>query len=322
LKEDFLKNIVILILILLFTLFDLPGVAEKGGWPVLKGPYLGQKPPGKVPEIFAPAVLCTKCGEFNSAFSPDGNEFFFSLTNKEKGRDQIMVMNRVNDIWTRPEIASFSGVYDDCDVSISPDGNRLFFISLGRILPGSDSPTKRNYLWYVDRVDKGWGKPQLLDYPGNVGGVYPMTTSNNTLYFSSRLKENFGKADIYRSRFINGSYSAPENVGSSINSEYGETDTFVAPDESYMIVTCWNRPGNFGGGKSDLYISFCKKDGSWTLLKNMGKLINTEYIEFCPLVSPDGKYFFFSSDRLNVKECDIYWVDARIIKELKPKELK
>lgn len=174
----------------------------------------------------------------------------------------------------------------------------------------------------MDRMDKGWGKPRLLDYPGNVGGVYPTVTNNKTLYFSSRLEENFGKADIYRSRFINGTYSVPENVGRSINSEYGETDTFVAPDESYMIVTCWKRPENIGGNAADLYVSFYKKDGSWTVLRNMGKSINTKYIEFCPMLSPDGKYFFFSSDRVDVKECDIYWVDAKIIDKLKPKKLK
>jgi len=34
------------------------------------------------------------------------------------------------------------------------------------------------------------------------------------------------------------------------------------------------------------------------------------------LIYPDSKYLFFSS------EGDIYWVDAKIIEDLKPKELK
>ncbi|MFC2141335.1 hypothetical protein ACFLR7_00190 [Acidobacteriota bacterium] len=294
----------------------------KDDFPVLKGPYLGQKPPGMTPEIFAPGIASTDCGEFNSVFSPDGNEFYYSQTNKEKKKDQIMSMKRVNDRWTKPEIAPFSGEYDDCDMSISHDGQRFFFISIGRILPGGSTPTKRNYLWFMEKTQSGWGEPQLLEYPGNVGGVYPISTNNGTLYFSSRLEENFGKADIYRSQFVSGSYAAPENLGSAINSKYSESDTFVAPDESFAIVTCWERPENIGGAKSDLYISFRKRDGSWTTLKNMGKLINTEYIEFCPMLSPDGKYFFFSSDRTDVEECDIYWVDAKVVEELKPKELK
>jgi len=296
-------------------------MAQPKDFPALTGPYLGQTPPGRTPEIFAPGILCSGCGEFNAAFSPDGNEFYFSQTNKEKRKDQIMVMRRVNNIWSKPEIASFSGRYDDCDVSISPNGEKLFFISIGRILPRSNIPTKRNYMWYMDITDEGWGKPQPLDYPGNSGGVYPVVTKNGTLYFSARLKDNFGKADVYRSQIVNGAYTEPENLGSDINSKFSETDAYVSPDEGYLIVTCWERPENFGGGKSDLYISFCKKDGSWTSLKNMGELINTEYIEFCPMVSPDGKYFFFSSDRNDVNECDIYWVDAQVIEDLKPNEL-
>ena len=127
-------------LVIFFILSIFHNLNAKEDWPVLKGPYLGQKPPGKTPEIFAPGIVSTGTdgGEFNSVFSPDGNEFYYSLTNKEKKRDQIMYMRRVNNIWTKPEIAPFSGKYDDCDMFISYDGYRFFFISIGRKLPGDD----------------------------------------------------------------------------------------------------------------------------------------------------------------------------------------
>jgi len=95
---------------------------------------------------------------------------------------------------------------------------------------------------------------------------------------------------------------------------------------------------------SDLYISFRKNDGSWTQTKNMGDKINSNEIEYCPYVSPDGKYLFFTSYRRPERAFpkglvsyediikmynspqngfgDIYWVDAKIIEELKPKEVK
>jgi hypothetical protein len=72
-------------------------------------------------------------------------------------------------------------------------------------------------------------------------------------------------------------------------------------------------------GKGDLYISFKKGDGSWTTLKNMGKRINSEYTDYCPMLSPDGKYFFFTSTRTG--HGDIYWVSVKIIEALKPKDL-
>jgi hypothetical protein len=311
---------VVLIIILIYP--SILSQSKKGDWPVLKGPYLGQKPPGEKPEIFAAGILSPKGGEFNSAFSPDGDEFYYSITDNVKKKDQIMVMKRLDNVWTKPEIARFSGQYDDCDISLSVDGDRLFFISIGRRLPGKGAPTKRNYMWFMNRAQNGWNEPKVVDYPGNLGGVYPVSIGDGTLYFSARLKDSYGKTDVYRCRYDNGSYGVPENLGTSINSIYGETDAYIEPKERFIIVTCWERPENIGGNKSDLYISFRMNDGAWTKLKNMGKLINTGSIEFCPMVSPEGKFLFFSSDRLDEDSCNIYWVDAKILEKYKPKKLK
>jgi Tol biopolymer transport system component len=38
-------------------------------------------------------------------------------------------------------------------------------------------------------------------------------------------------------------------------------------------------------------------------------------------VTPDGKYLFFMSDRPgSARERSIYWVDAKVIEELRPRE--
>ena len=49
------------------------------------------------------------------------------------------------------------------------------------------------------------------------------------------------------------------------------------------------------------------------------KPINTKAREQAPIVSPDGKYLFFTSDRFPQKSRDVFWVDAKIIDKLKPK---
>ena len=45
--------------------------------PVLIGPYLGQKPPGSTPEIFAPGIVSTEGWEVSGVFTPELNEFYF-----------------------------------------------------------------------------------------------------------------------------------------------------------------------------------------------------------------------------------------------------
>ena len=69
-------------------------------------------------------------------------------------------------------------------------------------------------------------------------------------------------------------------------------------------------------------IRFRNPDGSWSEALNMGKEINTGAGENCPQVSPDGKYFFFNRYNPDLKMGNMYWMDAKIIENLKPEELK
>jgi Tol biopolymer transport system component len=165
-------------------------------------------------------------------------------------------------------------------------------------------------------------------------------TKSGDLYFASNRD---GGWDIYTSKYVNGRYAKPEKLSNAINSEFGDWDAFLAPDESYIIFGSNGRSD--GLGESDLYISFRKEDGTWTKSKNMGSPINTAYREVDPGVSPDGKYIFFRSNRRIHKpysetpysetpltydeiikilnspengEADIYWVDAKVIENLKP----
>ena len=103
----------------------------------------------------------------------------------------------------------------------------------------------------------------------------------------------------------------------SFSSDYSELSPAIAPDERYNIFVS-DRPGGFSR-ESKLYISFRKKDGTWTKAKNMGKIINAGGA-YGPRGSPDGKFLFFFSRRSGIT--DHYWVNAKIIEELKPDGLK
>ena len=68
-----------------FFVIILAGYPEQDDFPVLKGPYLGQTPPGMTPEIFAPGVLNNdKTGAFCTIFSPKGDEFYFTYFQKSE----------------------------------------------------------------------------------------------------------------------------------------------------------------------------------------------------------------------------------------------
>ena len=84
------------------------------------------------------------------------------------------------------------------------------------------------------------------------------------------------------------------------------------------MIFCSDRPGGYG--KADLYVTFRKGAGSGTEPVNMGQKVNSPYSEYIPSVSPDGRYFFFTTDRAGNR--DIYWVDTKIIERLRPDDLE
>lgn len=165
-----------------------------------------------------------------------------------------------------------------------------------------------------------------------------MMTKNGTIYFSSQ-REGPGTNNIFRSEIVDGRYAEAVMLGDAVNTaEFREYDPYISPDEDILIFTS-EKPGGLGRG--DLYISFKDGEGQWTAAKNMGECINSFGPEYCAQLSPDGKYLFFTSTRfeqgrfpetpLNFADfkaahnrpsnglSDIYWVDAKIIEELRLK---
>jgi hypothetical protein len=279
-----------------------------------KGKYLGQNPPAMTPIAFAPSILSRSKPEwaYCAVFSPDHKELYYTRFDSERGIDQIIVLRTVGETWSHPAVAPFNSDESANDPRLSPDGQTLFFRSQ-RPLPGHDAPEASFYTWVVTRSGEGWGEPRPLELGGAPRRIgYLGVAKNGTLYFAYRDEDTIGGNDIYRSTLRNGAYGAPEHLGPSVNTRYSEGDVFVSPDESYLIVTTWDRPD--GDGESDLYISFRNDDGSWGEQRNIGRPINTGNSEGCPALSPDGEFFFYG----DAPSCSTLWVDAGVIDSLRP----
>jgi hypothetical protein len=278
--------------------------------PLLKGEYLGQEKPGLKPAIFAPGVVSTEKDELNSVFTPDGREFYFTVRTIQ-GPWMIMAMEQKNGEWTEPRTASFSGKFSDVDLFISPDGKKLFFSS--NRPPEGNGQSQQSYdIWVAERQGPGWSDPVHLGAPVNSAEneFYPVVTKDGTLYFQSWRSGSRGGRDIYRAKLEKGIYRKTESIGEPVSGDLAEGDALVSPDETFIILSV-SRPDGFGQG--DLYASFRGPDGSWTDLKNLGAAINTKANENCPILSPDGKFLFYTSGG------DIYWVSSEVIEALRRK---
>jgi len=298
--------------ILMFIALSTPLNAQEGRSPVLKGPYLGQKPPGLNPEIFLPGIVSTELNEHGApTFSPDLSEMYWSPQYMEIRGGRIIFMISVDSQWQSPKTTSFSQEFKNQNPFLSLDGQRLFFKSFRPI----DADVYRNgAFWISERTTEGWSIPKPLGTAVNSGSMGQQITEagNRTLYFATDRPGGKGLWDIYKVPFEHGSHAQAENLGDSINTEFYDSSPYIAPDESFLIFSSLSRPDSYGG--SDLYISFRKANGSWTTASNMGGGINTKGHEEFPIGSPDGKYLFF------FREGDIYWVDMRIVEKLRSYE--
>jgi hypothetical protein len=317
---------------------------SEDSFPALSGEYLGQAPPGATPELFAPGIISTGIYTRDVAMTPDGNELYFGVT--VGPFTEILVTRQVNGRWTRPEVAPFSAnpSYMNLEPAISPDGGKFYFLS-NRPADGSELPPEEvgswtnQDIWVMDRTDRGWGEPYNLGAPVNSDAAefFPSVTEDGTIYFTRQPNNQEGY--IYRSRLVDGQYQEPERLGPEVNSTTLQFNAFIAPDESYLILSTIGRADS--RGSADYYIVFRSEDDAWSEPVNMGDEINTPRGgEWSPYVSPDGKYFFFMSSRrrppgtypaqltydflVEVYEgpqngnANIYWVDASFIEDLRP----
>lgn len=287
----------------------------------LSDSYLGQKPPGMTPEIFAPGIIAGIEEHQNClTFSPDGKEIYWGRYYKDKKINKILTTKCENGLWTQPQFAVFSGgtnANDDAPF-MSPDGQRLFFNSRRPL--DENNTTYLERIWVVEKMGSSWTEPSPIS-KSLISLRFHMQFSvseNGTLYFHSRNNGIQGSSDIFYSRPVHDDYATPEKLGGNINTEYFEMTPFIAPNEGYLLFARNRIP--YGYGLADLYVSFKRCDGGWTDAVNLSETVNTKFNEACPIVSPDGKYLFFNSDRSG--KSDIYWVSAAILEKLRPKEKK
>lgn len=112
-------------------------------------------------------------------------------------------------------------------------------------------------------------------------------------------KSGLGKDDIYFCQWNGIDYAKPVLLNSNINSEGYEFNAFISLDESFLIYTKYNAKDGLGSG--DLYLAKKDEKGEWMKAENMGKTINTKYMEYCPFYDNKSNTIYFTSKRNNLK---------------------
>ena len=270
-----------------------------------RGPYLGQRPPGTIPEVFAPGFISSAEEEYAICFSMDGSEIYFSRYTETDDSNTLWVTRQTAGTWAVPIKAEFTGPYFNIEAFITRDNARMYFISLR----GGGATLQ---LWTMSRAAGGWSVPTRLAQPfSNNIKMYPTVATNGNLYFTEVVND-LGR--FYMARNNGGTFATPLPLNPTINA-FGSMDhAFVGPDESYLVFDAApNAPAN---RDKNIYVSFKGNAGDWLTPQPLTSNVNATAREYCPTISPDGKYLFFA--RRNGEKDDIWWVDARVVFDLRP----
>jgi len=257
----------------------------------------------EAPQLFAPGVISTRDYERDGAFSPDGQTFFFTKRTLWPYFSVICLSHLVNDRWSEPEIAPFSGRYPDATPTISPDGNTLYFAS--RRPDDTTASLRNNYdLFAMERTGNGWSAPRRLPVPINTEGneLSPSLTRSGTLYFVT----DQGVPQVVRAAPTQSGWETPVPVAATADSGGYELGVAVSPDERFMVVSVLGRDDALTTAegiypRTDLYVRE-RRDGTWSSLRHLPAPINSGAEEGSPAFSPDGTRLVFTSERGGLTE--------------------
>ncbi|MEI6021904.1 MAG: hypothetical protein WCR21_12315, partial [Bacteroidota bacterium] len=107
------------------------------------------------------------------------------------------------------------------------------------------------------------------------------------------IKENCGQNDIFICSVVGDKFGKAKRLKGGINSLFNENACCFSPDGRSIYFSS-NRSGGYGG--YDIYRADLDNDSSWSHVKNLGSLINSEKDEDSPFMQADGSSFFFSSE--------------------------
>jgi hypothetical protein len=288
----------------------------------LRGPYLGQQPPGRTPLLFAPGVISTGVEHSAAMFTPDGAEVWFGRMFPAA----IHFMELRDGVWTAPRPAPFSTEHGELYPYLSADGRRVYFTTTRPVAAGA-KPGGRGggNIWCAERAGDGWGAPYHLGEQVNRGTrqACGSVAADGTMYFgSSPGADGRRPPDLFAAEPEGDGFADAVYLGSTLCSDSPEFCPCIAPDESFLVFSSFR--GGFG--RSDLFVSFRDGGGGWGRPVNLGSTINSQFKDEYPYLAPDGKYLFFNSNRpseLNEGPIpdgpgNVYWVDVAVIEEVRP----
>jgi len=267
----------------------------------------------------------TRYEELHPVISPDGNTIYFVRDDYPKNignpdKNDIWVSNYNGNAWTRAVNIGrpINNDGNNAAIAITPDNNKLFlkarYTAFGEELGSGFSISTRN-------SDGTWSIPKNIDvddyYNDGDYSSFALSTDFQVLISDiERDDDTQGGSDLYVSfRKSDGSYTAPKNLGSTVNTSDDDGTPFLAADGRTLY---FSSSGHAGYGSSDIFVTK-RLDNTWTNWTpplNLGPNINTSDWDAYFALDASGEYAYLVSSADGYGEEDIFRV--KLQEELQP----
>jgi len=200
-----------------------------------------------------------------ASISIDNKTLFITIcefVSRDYDNCDIYMSTRTGDGWSELKSLgpNINGVKTwESQPSISADGKTLYFASIRESNIGFDPDNPTSDIYYSTKDEKGnWTKAKNLgskiNTPGNEKSPF-IHSDSQTLYFSSDGHLGIGGYDIFFSKFRDGDWTKPVNIGYPINTKNNDLGFVVNTQgtKAYFASNKLNGKGGWDIYAIDLY---------------------------------------------------------------------
>jgi OmpA-OmpF porin, OOP family len=201
--------------------------------------------------------------------------------------------------------------------SITPDGNTMV---LGGSFYDNATGKEKTGIWMSRRTASGWGAPTSLNidsfYTFHRFMEFSLANDGKTMIVSLQRWDSNNDRDLY-AIFMrdDGTWTAPMNLGPTVNTLAEEGTPFIAADGKTMYFYSW---GYSSYGQSDMYVTRRLDDTwkKWSEPENLGPDLNTPGWDAYYTLTASGEYAYFVSEKESYGLSDVF--RAKLPQALRP----
>jgi len=251
------------------------------------------------------AAINTDEPEYAPFIPADEKFLIFTSRNKNKYHtlkdaydtyyEDVFVSKNMNGVWgnATPLDTLINTQVHDASAGLSANGEKMILFRTSSDLMSGD-------IYESNWINNEWSEPVSLGYLINtfdhIESSACYSPDGNTIIFSSNKPGGIGGFDLYASKKgTNGSWSYPDNLGSTINTEYNEDSPFIDPLGKTLY---FSSEGHTNMGGYDVFkVPYSDNVKFNTKPENLGTPINTVNDDIFFVINANGSKGYIASER-------------------------